>query len=87
MTEKNYLLRPRKQDKIFPDETMFAVVFFPKIEGMKARCPAYCVHETAATTANKAKAKFLATTIGGWKKYNTAGWQIRKIKITDIGRA
>ena len=87
MSDKNSQLRYRKQDKSFPDETMYVAVFFPKIEGMKAKCPAYCVHETAALTANKAKAKFLATTIGGWKKYHTADWQIRKIKVTDMGPA
>lgn len=84
---KKFDITMRKQDKKFPTEIFYAAVFFPKIKDMKTHCAPYIIRETSAYTAAKAKALFLARTIGGWKKYQSAGWKIRKIKIMDMGPA
>lgn len=86
-TMKKFGLTPKKQDKKFPTETMYAVVFFAKVVGPGTRIYPHGMIETCAHTASKAKHLFLGRTSDNWRRLKGSGWQVRKIRITDLGPA
>ena len=82
--------RMKKQDRRAKSETMYAVVFFPKITGIgPAEVNHYGIRTTLAQTPEAAKVMFMDRIAKGekWKTYADAGHRIRKVKIMDMGDA
>ena len=86
-------LRPKKQDYRFQAETFYAVVFFPKIQGLgKARVYKQGIAETLSHTKEAAIARFddvhpSVRDKRSWKQSHAAGQMVRRIKIIDLGPA
>lgn len=82
--------RRRAQDKRAKAESYFAVVFFPKIEGIgRARLSYHRVLSTLSGSAEAAKMKFMDGIARGekWETYARAGHRVRRIKLSDLGDA
>lgn len=81
-------LTEREQDEKAKPFCGFAVVFFPRIVGIKGSYLVGSV-ETVSQTPEAAIAKFMDRIKVGelWETYNNAGWLVRRIKISDEGPA
>lgn len=80
----------REQEKEFPPEEMYCVVFFPRVSGMPTVVIyPYMLQSTAASTPEKAKMLFVGGLGGdaGWDQYAEAGWKVRKVRVVDLGDA
>lgn len=78
----------RKQDRRAKPLDGYAVVFFPKINGIG---PASIWHSSSVETISQTPATAIAKHMDGilkgetWATYQRAGWRVRKIRITDLG--
>lgn len=85
-------IRPtrRKQDKRALATEFYAVVFFPKINGIgKAEIDFWDLHDTLSQSPEAARVRFMDKIRQGekWEDYANAGHRIRRVKITDLGDA
>ena len=83
-------LRYRDQDREFVPGVMYAVVFFPKIEGI-GKATWHGIHDvgTLARTPELAISKFMEriTESETWETYHKAGHRVRRVRIADLGDA
>lgn len=80
----------RAQDKRAKPNTMYAVVFFPKINSLgPAKIYFYQLRETLSQSPEAARVRFMDKIRQGekWATYADAGHRVRKIRITDLGDA
>jgi hypothetical protein len=80
---------PRKQDKRFVSGEMYAVVFFPKINGIGNAQWWMDSTETLSRSPEAAISKFMDRIKLGekWETYQKAGHRVRKVRIVDLGDA
>ena len=80
----------REQDKEAEAHDYYVVVFFPKINlSFKATLKGWHFVDTLSCSREAAVMKFLDNKPEGetWATYETAGWRVRKVHVTDLGDA
>ena len=82
-------MKYRKQDKKFEPGNFYAVVFFPRIDGLQPASASWGVIETLSNSPETAIAKFMDRLAGGetWETYAKAGHKVRRVQVSDLGPA
>lgn len=78
----------KKQDRRAKPSEMYAVIFFPKIEGIgAASVDFFGLRDTLSATPAAAKVRFMDRIHKDctWAQYARAGHRVRKVKVIDLG--